>query len=95
MTILKDVELDFSFSVREIFEELDSSEKEELLEMILDQRGYNQKNFFIESLITGKSDSDILNDKKIWDKLIYFIKYDEPALKDYIIEELSYEPKLK
>ena len=46
---------------------------------------------FIENLMLGKCDKDILNNKKVWDKLIKLIKYDEPALKDYILEELSYD----
>ena len=62
------------------------------IEILLEDRTKYNKGYYIENLMLGKCDSDILNNKKIWDKLIKFIKYDEPALKDYIIEELSYEP---
>ena len=88
--ILQDVEVDLD--VDEIFNNLSSSEKEDLLELLLEDRTRYSKGYYIENLMLGKCDSDILNNKKIWDKLIKFIKYDEPALKDYIIEELSYEP---
>ena len=89
--IWQDVEVDLV--VDEIFNNLSSSEKEDLLELLLEDRTRYSKGYYIENLILGKCDKDILNDKKIWDKLIKLIKYDEPALKEYIIEELSYEPK--
>ena len=96
MRIYKDVdistEVEIDIDVDDVYRNLTSSEKEDLLEMLIEHRGYNARNYYIESIILGKSDSDILTNKKVWDKLIKFIKYDEPALKDYIIEELSYEP---
>ena len=88
--IWQDVEVDLD--VDEIFNNLSSSEKDELLEILLEDRTRYSKGYYIENLILGKCDKDILNNKKIWDKLIKLIKYDEPTLKDYIIEELSYEP---
>lgn len=88
--ISEDVEIDLD--VDEIFNNLSSSEKDELLEILLEDRSRYNKGYYIENLMLGKCDKDILNNKKIWDKLIKFIKYDEPTLKDYIIEELLYEP---
>lgn len=84
------VEVDLD--VDEIFNNLSNSEKDELLEMLLEDRTKYNKGYYIENLMLGKCDKDILNNKKIWEKLIKLIKYDEPALKEYIIEELSYEP---
>ena len=88
--IWQDVEVDLD--VDEIFNNLSSSEKDDLIEILLEDRSRYNKGYYIENLILGKCDSDILTNKKVWDKLIKFIKYDEPTLKDYIIEELSYEP---
>jgi len=88
--ISEDVEIDLD--IDEIYENLSRSEKEDLLEMLLEYRINNNEKYYIEGLILGKSDKDILNNKTIWDKIIRLIKYEEPALKDYIIEELSYEP---
>lgn len=88
--ISEDVEIDLD--VDEIFNNLSSSEKDELFEILLEDRTRYNKGYYIENLMLGKCDKDILNNKKVWDKLIKFIKYDEPALKEYIIEELSYEP---
>jgi hypothetical protein len=88
--IWQDVEVDVD--IDEIYNNLSRYEKEDLLELLLQHRHTTDSNYYIEGLILGKSDSDILNNKKIWDNLIRLIKYEEPALKDYIIEELSYEP---
>ena len=88
--IYKDVEVDLD--VDEIFNNLSSSEKDDLIELLLEDRSRYNRGYYIENLMLGKCDKDILNNKKVWDKLIKLIKYDEPALKDYIIEELSYEP---
>ena len=88
--ISEDVEIDLD--VDEIFNNLSSSEKDELFGILLEDRTRYNTGYYIENLMLGKCDKDILNNKKVWDKLIKLIKYDEPALKDYIIEELSYEP---
>ena len=88
--IWQDVEVDLD--VDEIFNNLSSSEKDDLIELLLEDRSRYNRGYYIENLMLGKCDKDILNNKKVWDKLIKLIKYDEPALKDYIIEELSYEP---
>ena len=88
--IWQDVEVDLV--VDEIFNNLSSSEKEDLLELLLEDRSRYNKGYYIENLMLGKCDSDILTNKKVWDKIIQLFKYDEPALKDYIIEELSYVP---
>ena len=88
--ISEDVEIDLD--VDEIYNNLSNSEKDELLEILLEDRSRYNTGYYIENLMLGKCDKDILNNKKVWDKLINLIKYDEPALKDYIIEELSYEP---
>ena len=88
--IYKDVEIDLD--IDDIYQNLSRSEKEEVFELLLEDRMSYNKNYYIENLILGKCDSDILTNKKVWDKIIQLFKYDEPALKDYIIEELSYEP---
>lgn len=88
--ISENVEIDLD--IDEIYNNLSRYEKEDLLEMLLEYRINNDKNYYIEGLVLGKSDSDILNNKKIWDRIIRLIKYEQPALKDYIIEELQYEP---
>ena len=88
--ISENVEIDLD--IDEIYNNLSRCEKEDLLEMLLEYRINNDKNYYIEGLVLGKSDSDILNSKKIWDRIIRLIKYEQPALKDYIIEELQYEP---
>lgn len=88
--IYKDVEIDLD--IDDIYQNLSRSEKEELFELLLEDRMSYNKNYYIENLILGKCDSDILTNKKVWDKIIQLFNYDEPALKDYIIEELSYEP---
>ena len=88
--IYKDVEIDLD--IDDIYQNLSRSEKEELFELLLEDRMSYNKNYYIENLILGRSDSDVLTNKKVWDKIIRLIKYEEPALKDYIIEELLYEP---
>lgn len=87
-----DVEVDIELNSKEIFRNLSSREKEELLDLILNEN-LSDSNYYLEGLFLGKKDYQILTDKKIWDKLIRFIKYEDSTLKDYIIEELSYEPK--
>lgn len=93
MYILKDVdiEVEVDLSINEIFRGLSGSEKEELLDLILNEKG-SDSNYYLEGLFLGKKDYQILTDKKIWDKLIYHILYSDSTLKNYIIEELSYEP---
>lgn len=88
--IWQDVEVDID--IDEIYTNLSRSEKEELFELLLQNHNRHNKDYYIESLILGKSDSDILTNKKVWDRIIKLIKYEQPALKDYIIEELQYEP---
>lgn len=90
VTISEDVEIDIDLD--DIYRNLTGTEKEELLDMLLEHRSSYSKNYYIEGLILGKCDSDILTNKQIWDKLIKLLKYSEPSLKDYIIEELQYEP---
>lgn len=94
MYVLKDVdiEVEVDLSINEIFRGLLGSEKEELFDMLLEERSLNNKKYYLESLFLGREDSDILTNKKIWDKIIRLIKYEDSTLKDYIIEELSYEP---
>ena len=86
-----DIEVDIDLSVKEIFRNISSREKEELLDLILNEK-LPDSNYYLEGLFLGKKDYQILTDKKIWDKLIKFIKYEDSTLKDYIIEELLYEP---
>lgn len=93
MYILKDVdiEVEVDLSINEIFRSLSGSEKEELFDLILNEK-VSDSNYYLEGLFLGKKDYQILTDKKVWDKLIYHILYSDSTLKDYIIEELSYEP---
>lgn len=93
MIINKDIEVnaDIELNSKEIFRNLSSREKEELLDLILNE-SVSDSNYYLEGLFLGKKDYQILTDKKIWDKLIRFIKYEDSTLKDYIIEELLYEP---
>ena len=94
MFINKDIEVnaDIELNPKEIFRNLSSREKEELLDLILNE-SVSDSNYYLEGLFLGKKDYQILTDKKIWDKLIYHILYSDSTLKDYIIEELSYNPK--
>lgn len=93
MIINKDIEVntDIELNSKKIFRNLSSREKEELLDLILNEK-VSDSNYYLEGLFLGKNDYQILTDKKIWDKLIRFIKYEDSTLKDYIIEELLYEP---
>ncbi len=93
MLINKDIEVnaDIELNSKEIFRNLSSREKEELLDLILNEK-VSDSDYYLEGLFLGKKDYQILTDKKIWDKLIRFIKYEDSTLKDYIIEELLYEP---
>lgn len=96
MTLYQDVDIttkvEIELDVCEVYNSLSKYEKEEILELLL--RDYQNKNkeYYIESLVLGRTDTDILTNQKIWDKIIRLIKYDQPALKDFIIEELQYEP---
>ena len=96
MTLYQDVdittEVEIELDVCEVYNALSKYEKEEMLELLL--RDYQNKNkeYYIESLVLGRTDTDILTNQKIWCKIIRLIKYDQPALKDFIIEELQYEP---
>ena len=64
--IYKDVEVDLD--VDDIYQNLSRSEKEELFELLLEDRSRYNKGYYIENLMLGKCDKDILNNKKIWDK---------------------------
>ena len=96
MTLYQDAdittEVEIELDVCEVYNSLSKYEKEEMLELLL--RDYQNKNkeYYIESLVLGRTDTDILTNQKIWGKIIRLIKYDQPALKDFIIEELQYEP---
>lgn len=88
--ICQDVEIELD--IDEIYQNLSRFEKEELFELLLENHNRYNNLYYIESLIIGRSDSDVLTNKKVWDKIIRLIKYEESTLKDYIIEELLYEP---
>lgn len=86
-----ETEVEFDLTPREIYNELDSEEKEELLELL--SRGLNaSKQYSIANKLKYKSDSEILNDKDVWDYIIRLINYEDSSLKEYIIEELTYTP---
>lgn len=92
MTIYKcvEVDVDIDLSVREIYDELDSDDKEELLDLLLQE--HSNKSFSISNKLRSLSDSEILNDKEVWDYIIRLINYEDSSLKEYIIEELTYTP---
>lgn len=94
MTLTKEVEIledvEIELDVDEIYNNLSQREKEELLDLLLGGNSLN-KNYYLESLFLGKTDAEILTDKKIIDKLIRTIKYNhyDSTLVERIIEELS------
>lgn len=92
MTFYKTVEtdVDLDLSVRDIYDELDSDEKEELLELLLQE--HSNKSFSISNKLKALSDDEFLNDIKTWDYIIKMVKYHDSSLLEYIIEELSYSP---
>ena len=96
MTLYQDVdittEVEIELDVCEVYNALSKYEKEEMLELLLRDYQNKKEEYYIESLVLGRTDADILTNQKIWDKIIRLIKYDQPALKDFIIEELQYEP---
>lgn len=96
MTLYQDVdittEVEIELDVCEVYNALSKYEKEEMLELLLQDYQNKNKEYYIESLVLGRTDTDILTNQKIWGKIIRLIKYDQPALKDFIIEELQYEP---
>ena len=96
MTLYQDVdittEVEIELDVCEVYNALSKYEKEEMLDLLLQDYQNKNKEYYIESLVLGRTDTDILTNQKIWGKIIRLIKYDQPALKDHIIEELQYEP---
>lgn len=94
MTLYQDVDIttEIELDVYEVYNSLSKYEKEETLDLLLQDYQNKNKEYYIESLVLGRTDTDILTNQKIWDKIIRLIKYDQPALKDFIIEELQYEP---
>lgn len=96
MTLYQDVdittEVEIELDVCEVYNALSKYEKEEMLDLLLQDYQNKNKEYYIESLVLGRTDTDILTNQKIWGKIIRLIKYDQPALKDFIIEELQYEP---
>ena len=94
MTLTKEVEIledvEIELGVDEIYNNLSQREKEELLDLLLSGNSSN-KNYYLETLFLGKTDAQILTDRKIIDKLIRIIKYNhyDSTLVQRIIEELS------
>lgn len=86
-----DVDVEFDLTPREIYNNLDSEEREELLELLVQGVG-SSKEYSISNKLKYKSDSEILNDKEVWDYIIRLINYEDSSLKEYIIEELTYTP---
>jgi hypothetical protein len=95
MTITQEVQVwqdvDIDLDIDDIYQNLSTYEKEELLELLREDRARYNKGYYIEDLVIGKSDSEFLTDKKIWDKIIRLLKYENSELLHYIIEELTYE----
>ena len=96
MTIYTDVEIsqevEVNLDIDEIYKNLSKYEKEELLDLLLSEKCRYNKDYYLESLFLGKTDTQILSDKKTIDNLIRIIKYNhiDQSLVQYIIEELSY-----
>ena len=94
MTLTKEVEIledvEIELGVDEIYNNLSQREKGELLDLLLGGSSLN-KNYYLETLFLGKTDAEILTDRKIIDKLIRTIKYNhyDSTLVERIIEELS------
>ena len=94
MTLTKEVEIledvEIELDADEIYNNLSQREKGELLDLLLGGNSLN-KNYYLETLFLGKTDAQILTDRKIIDKLIRIIKYNhyDSTLVERIIEELS------
>ncbi len=84
----QDVDIDIDLSPRDIYDELDTWEKEELLDLLLQEN--TSKSFSISNKLRAVSDSEFLNDKELWDYIIKLVKYEDSSLLNYIIEELQY-----
>ncbi len=96
MTITKEVKIykdvDVDLDIDDIYQNLSTYEKEELFDLLREDRVKYNNGYYIEDLVLGKSDSQFLTDKKMWDKIIRLLKYENSELLPYIIEELTYEP---
>lgn len=90
MYVSKYVDVEFDLTPREIYNELDSDEKEELLELLLEED--SNKSFSISNKVKALSDDEFLNDIKTWNYIIKLINYEDSTLKQHIIDELSYSP---
>lgn len=96
MTIYTDVEIsqevEVNLDIDEIYKNLSKYEKEELFELLLSEKYRYNKDYYLETLFSGKTDAQILSNKKTIDNLIRIIKYNhvDQSLVQYIIEELSY-----
>lgn len=85
--------IDINLDVDDIYNNLSLSEKKDLLELLISDRrrgNINYRNYYVEDLLTGVSDTEFLTSKKIWDEIIKLVKYENSDLLDYIIEELNY-----
>ena len=96
MTIYTDVEIsqevEVNLDIDEIYKNLSKYEKEELFDLLLSEKYRYSKDYYLETLFSGKTDAQILSNKKTIDNLIRIIKYNhvDQSLVQYIIEELSY-----
>ena len=84
----QEVDIDIDLSPREIYDELNTLEKEELLNLLLQES--TSKSFSISNKLRDLSDSEFLNDKETWDYIIKLVKYEDSTLLEYIVEELKY-----
>lgn len=87
-----DQDIDIELDIDEIYNNLSRYEKEDLFDLLREDRAKYNKGYYIEDLVVGKSDSEFLTDKRIWDKIIRLLKYENSELLSYIIDELTYEP---
>ena len=96
MTIYTDVEIsqevEVNLDIDEIYKNLSKYEKEELFDLLFSEKYRYSKDYYLEILFSGKTDAQILSDKKTIDNLIRIIKYNhvDQSLVQYIIDELSY-----
>lgn len=84
----QETEVEVDLSARDIYNELADYEKEELLDLLLQE--YTNKSYSISNKLRSIDDSNFLQNKEIWDYIIKLVKYEDSTLLNYIIEELEY-----
>lgn len=89
MYITTEVEVDID--VQDIYERLDDYEIKELLELIKNKKyNCNSKDYFLQNMIGGQTDTEILTNKEFLSNLIKLLKYETPDLLEFVKEEINY-----